>query len=299
MLRTALRPRWLALLGLVLVVCVAFGRLGLWQLNVSQNKAQAEALAQVAAAPTAPLDEVLRPQAPVTGTQVGRKITAVGEYEPSRQLLVTGRRLDGRTGSWVMTPMVVDTSGARLAVVRGFVDEGTPAPPAPTGRVTVTGTLEPQEGPPDARAPQPAGQIQTVDVSALVNEWGGDVYNAFAIAGDESPAPEGAAAQLTRVPPPVVDTGEINWRNFAYAIQWWIFAGFALYLWWRMVRDDHLLGGQSGQVADADQLDPTSLPTTDASTGATSETPGPTTATPTSATSTTVAPTSVTEGQNR
>ena len=26
-------------------------------------------------------------------------------------------------------------------------------------------------------------------------------------------------------------------RNLLYAIEWWVFAGFAAFLWWRYVRD--------------------------------------------------------------
>ena len=34
-------------------------------------------------------------------------------------------------------------------------------------------------------------------------------------------------------------TGSEALRNAAYAVQWWVFALFALWLWWRMVREDH------------------------------------------------------------
>ena len=44
MLRTALKPRWLGLLALVVVVMVAFSMLGLWQLNVARDKGRAEAV---------------------------------------------------------------------------------------------------------------------------------------------------------------------------------------------------------------------------------------------------------------
>jgi ABC-type nickel/cobalt efflux system permease component RcnA len=33
--------------------------------------------------------------------------------------------------------------------------------------------------------------------------------------------------------------GGLSWRNLAYALQWWVFALFAAYMWWRMVRDDY------------------------------------------------------------
>ena len=29
--------------------------------------------------------------------------------------------------------------------------------------------------------------------------------------------------------------------NGAYALQWWLFAGFAVFVWWRVVRDRYVL----------------------------------------------------------
>ncbi len=40
----------------------------------------------------------------------------------------------------------------------------------------------------------------------------------------------------------VSDEKHFNLQNFGYAIQWWLFSGFSLYLWWRFVRDE-LHGG--------------------------------------------------------
>ena len=39
------------------------------------------------------------------------------------------------------------------------------------------------------------------------------------------------------MPTPVGETG-VQWRNAAYAVQWWVFALFALWMWGRMVRDE-------------------------------------------------------------
>ena len=47
-LRTALKPRWLGLLAIVVLVMVTFGMLGLWQLNVARDTGTAE---QVRSAP--------------------------------------------------------------------------------------------------------------------------------------------------------------------------------------------------------------------------------------------------------
>jgi hypothetical protein len=72
-----------------------------------------------------------------------------------------------------------------------------------------------------------------------VNRWPGDLYNAFVFAEQEQADGREVAPSpgLHRVPPPEV-TGGLKWRNAAYALQWWMFAAFAAYMWFRMVRDD-------------------------------------------------------------
>jgi cytochrome oxidase assembly protein ShyY1 len=89
-----------------------------------------------------------------------------------------------------------------------------------------------------AAGPQALGSI---DLSVLVNRWPGELYNAFVFAQDERLVPAGASVTLPpgldRVPPPEV-TGGLKWRNAAYALQWWLFAAFAAFMWFRMVRED-------------------------------------------------------------
>jgi surfeit locus 1 family protein len=80
----------------------------------------------------------------------------------------------------------------------------------------------------------PSGQIGSVDLSLLVNRWPGELYNAFGFLESEDPP---TASGLETVPTPVGDRG-VQWRNAAYAVQWWIFAAFTLWMWARMVRDE-------------------------------------------------------------
>lgn len=35
----------------------------------------------------------------------------------------------------------------------------------------------------------------------------------------------------------VSETKHFSLQNFGYTIQWWLFAGFTLFFWWRVVRD--------------------------------------------------------------
>jgi cytochrome oxidase assembly protein ShyY1 len=246
--RTVRRPRWLALLGVVLVLCVAFAWLGHWQLDVALSKEHPKRPTATAAA--VPLDQVTTPQRVFRTGMQGRRITVSGQYDASRQVLVTGKRQGGRPGFWVLTPLRV-ASGALVPVVRGFstgwvVGSG-PAPATtdtryapPAGPVTVDGVLQvPEASAAPAVAPV-AGTVPAADTADLVNRWGGPIYNVLVFASSGTEAAGGRLA-LAPVPPVPADTGGgLGLRNAAYALQWWLFGAFALLLWWRMVRQDAL-----------------------------------------------------------
>jgi len=216
-LRTALRPRWLALLVVVLVAATGMAFLGQWQLDRARQRGAAAEERERSR--TRPLGEVLT----------------------ARQVLVAGKEQGGRTGFWVVTPLrLPDDSG--VAVVRGWVASPTdPAAAAsPSGTVTVVGRLEPAE-PPAQRAPGeagglPEGQVERLSSTELIARWPYPLLTGYLIA--ESQRPPAAAPAPDPVPPPAPETG-LAWQNLSYAVQWWAFALFGLFFWWRLVRDDH------------------------------------------------------------
>ena len=238
----------MGLFAFVLAVMVSFGALGFWQLSIARDRGRAE---QVRAAPTLPVADlaaVLTPHAPFPHDGDGRRITATGRYDGSAQVLVAPRLLRGERGYWVVTPLVVGSTGARIAVVRGFVtDPAQAAAPEVATVVTVSGTLAPGESPAHDIAPAdtavPDRVMAALDLSSLVNRWPGGLYNAFVFATAEQPDLTSVASPaVQRVPPPALVDAGLSWRNAAYALQWWVFALFAAYMWWRMVRDDHESG---------------------------------------------------------
>jgi len=85
--------------------------------------------------------------------------------------------------------------------------------------------------------------MSALDLSLLVNRWPGVMYNAFVFATAEQPDLTSVASPaVVRVPPPAPASGALSWRNAAYALQWWVFALFAAWMWWKMVRDDYETG---------------------------------------------------------
>lgn len=238
MIRTALRPGWLALLALLVVIVWAFYQLGMWQIGVSSNEAAREHAAAQAARPTEPLAQVTAPHQPFPDDGAGLSVSAEGVYDVADQFLVPGRVLEGEPGYWVVTPLRTAASGqeALLPVVRGFVTDPTLADEPVDDPVSVTGTLAPSESPGEAGdlGDLPAGQRATIDTADLVNVWDAPVYNAFVFLVDEQPALTDAS--VVRIPPPVFGESGIVWRNFGYGLQWFTFAAFAVYMYVRFLR---------------------------------------------------------------
>jgi surfeit locus 1 family protein len=155
-----------------------------------------------------------------------------GRYAPaSQQFLVAGREHDGRDGFWVLSPLLVDGTAppSALLVVRGWTADPTP-PPVPVGPVTETGVLQPgEEGSTTVDADR---VVDAVRIPALVNAVDGDLYSAFLVSTGAG------AAGLRPVTPPAVEPGwSAGMRNLAYALQWWLFGAFAVFLWWRICAD--------------------------------------------------------------
>lgn len=264
--QVAFQPRMIGLLLVFVLAALVCGRLGAWQLDRAYERAELAAqqeAAEAAAAGPSWLGDVLAPQQSFPGELVGREVRVTGEFEPAGALLVPGRVLDGRTGYLVLTPFRVsddgtggrswaDLSGAPvLAVVQGWVASPADAETLtrPAGEVTLTGWLQVGESTSDGAAVAD-GRTEQIALGALVNEWGGPIYTGYLVAtqGPGSPQDGGVAA----LPRPTIDGGSgANLQNIFYALQWWLFGGFAVLLWVRLVRDEMAGGRRGGEPTDA------------------------------------------------
>ena len=233
MLRTALQPRWLALLAILVALVLGFTQLGLWQMGRASDTSTQERLEQQAAAPAVPLAEVTQPYEAFDDEASGRAVYARGSYVADLQFLVPDRVLDSRRGWWVVVPLRTE-NGALLPVLRGWVADPDVAPAPDTGMRTVTGALAPSESATGAAGEDLAtGERPSVDLAALANDWPGELYNAFVFATDEDPpVTEG---DVQPVPPPALGPDGLDWRNVGYGLQWWVFAGFAVYMYIRFL----------------------------------------------------------------
>jgi len=233
-----------------LAVCVMIA-LGVWQWQRG-HVIVTEPPAREAAVPVGRVVSGAAPegsaQATLTADEVGRHVVVDGTFDPQADLLVASRRLDGRPGAWALG-IVRTADGSGVPVVRGWVPQGTAAPPLPTAPVRVDGVVQAPEGSDIAETTNalPAGEVSVVSAALLVNVVDYRLANAYVT--DSAPT-----AGLLAVPP--TDPGQasrrLDWRNLAYAAQWWVFAAFAVVVWWRALRDDRDLAAASEEAAGAD-----------------------------------------------
>ena len=245
MLRTAFRPRWLALLVLVLLAATGMSLLGQWQLDRARSQsgtAQREAERARAARAPVELASVLAARQTFPAAAAGRSVLVTGRWDGARQVLVPDRAQDGRTGFWLLTPLRRD-DGSGVPVVRGWVptaDDPAVAPPSGSGPVQLTGTLHPAEPPADREPGQgtglPTGQLRAVSVVDLLDRWPYPLITGYLLLTGQQPPGAGPAPAPAQLP-----AGEpgLALRNLSYALQWWLFAAFGLFFWYRLVRDDH------------------------------------------------------------
>jgi surfeit locus 1 family protein len=77
--------------------------------------------------------------------------------------------------------------------------------------------------------------MQTVAVAQLVNVWAD--YDDRPVYFGYLTTTEPAAGLEAIASPPPEESVELNWLNIFYAVEWVVFAGFAVFLWYRLVRD--------------------------------------------------------------
>ncbi len=231
MLRLALTPRWLAVLAVLIGLVVAAILLGRWQWDRTQSILAAE---RAAASVAVPVQDALGDSTTqLLAESIGRPVTATGEFDPDRQVVVTNRSLDGRAGVWVVTGLRL-ADGTLVPVLRGWTSpDDTVSRAVPSGPVEVAGVLQPDEVF-YTDAPVTTDEIAAISQSSLESAWGEDVPPGFVVLQDQQPSEMPAPAPV----PPTVQTADVPFplQNFFYAFQWWIFAGFGVFLYLRWLR---------------------------------------------------------------
>ena len=224
-----LRQTLIVILGLGVAAVMVV--LGLWQLDVYQAQG-ADRAQRRAALPPVEVGSVARAGQPVTDGY-GRPVSVQGEYLPEAQALVP---VESRPGAYRVVTALRLANGDVLPVVRGLTTSAT-APPAPVGQQSGTGLLLPSEEAPPGDLP--AGQISSVRLPTLAQTWPGPLVSGYVTLTGAEAATHGLEPAPLQLPEA---SGRL--RNGAYALQWWVFAGFAVFLAVRMARDSELSGAE-------------------------------------------------------
>jgi surfeit locus 1 family protein len=241
MLRMMLRPRWVLALLLALGIAAAFAALGQWQIERAVEQAAVEIAPTEEVRPFAGLVE---PDGPTPQAATGQMVEVTGAYVPGDSVLVDGRLNDGVAGTWVVAHLeVTDGAEGGLPVALGWAADRETAEAAlerfdalaGPDPVTLTGRFLPSEAPMLPEDDTEVHAMQTVSVAQLINVWADyddrPAYFGYVTAADPA---DGLTAISS---PPPEQSVEVNWLNIFYAVEWAVFAGFAVYLWYRLVRD--------------------------------------------------------------
>jgi cytochrome oxidase assembly protein ShyY1 len=241
MVRMMLRPRWVLALLLALGIAAAFAALGQWQIERAVEQATVEVQ------PTEdvrPFEGLVEPDRATPQAATGQMVEVTGSFVAGDTVLVDGRLNDGEPGTWVVAHLeVTDAPAGGLPVALGWAADRADAEAAldrfdalaGPDEITLTGRFLPSEAPMLPEDDADPHSMKTVAVAQLINLWADyddrPVYFGYVTAAEPA---DGLVAISS---PPPEQTVEVNWLNIFYAVEWAVFAGFAVYLWYRLVRD--------------------------------------------------------------
>ncbi|WIE78702.1 SURF1 family cytochrome oxidase biogenesis protein [Curtobacterium sp. MCSS17_016] len=231
----ARRPRWIALLLLALVLAAVFAGLGKWQLERSiANGKPLPATTETRRT----LEAVTTPERPVSESLAGQKVTVTGTFVADDTTVLTGRTGGGKYQT--VGHLVDSDGGASLPVVIGWSDQRSAAVAggerlADGQTLTIQGRYYPAESP-DQDAYK-KGEYSAVAPARFVNTWQAfddRMYLGYVVADGTTAKAADLGTIADRAPSREV---QFDWLNLFYAIEWVVFAGFAVFLWYRFVKD--------------------------------------------------------------
>lgn len=246
-----LTPKWLGALAFVLVIVSAFLGLGWWQ--VSRAVTPGDDGSRNTETPVA-IDTLLQAGAEIDAQAIEHRTLVDGTLLPQTATVIANRDQSGTVGYWVVAGLAtVTTSGAPDGLVpvgigwtatRDEADalaEKVEAVATQAEQLQLVGRIMPNDGLEVIVSSSADYVPQYVAAAELVNEWPDtDLpwYDAYVVVA--SGLPDSLTAQAaTIVSPPPSTESTVNWLNIFYAAEWVVFAAFAIFLWWRLGRDEY------------------------------------------------------------
>ncbi|MGW0209740.1 SURF1 family cytochrome oxidase biogenesis protein [Streptomyces sp. NPDC003233] len=237
--RFLLSRQWVILSIVAIALIPTMIRLGFWQKHrYEERTARNDLVSSALHAKPVPVERLTSPRHTVTRTEKYRTVTATGTFDTAREVVVRRRtNSDGEVGFHVLTPLVL-TDGRVLLVNRGWipadgVQTAFPKIPAPpSGRTTITGRLMADETTAASGIKNVKGlpdrQLMLINSTEEAHRLGAQVLGGYV--EQTAPTPKGGPEQIS-------DPGsEDAPLNYAYMIQWWLFAAGVPVGWWFLVR---------------------------------------------------------------
>ena len=226
----ARQPKWIGALLLSLAVAAVFALLGQWQLERSFSKDAESSLSYV-------------------------NLETYNVMLDTKNAFIVEKRLQkGVEGYWVIANST-DEAGKSLTLALGWTKDLAGAESfrkslqssmIAQAFLPVQGVLMPPEAPKAQNQAKPY-LLSSVSLAQLVNLYSPEkpiaTYNQYLSLCDcEGVQPYPYLGQLEPIHVDFSKTvGQINWLSAFYFLEWMLFAGFAVFLWWRLVKDQLIL----------------------------------------------------------
>jgi len=233
------RRRWWWVTAAALAAALLTARLGWWQLDrAAQKLALQAAIDERAQLPAIEQLSQLAASAETALQQHHRSLRIAGRWSAAHTVFLDNRQMNGRTGFFVVTPLLLADGSAVLVqrgwLARDFIDRSRVAEvPAAAGEVLVQGRI----APPPARlfefSGTDAGRIrQNLDIDAFGRETG-LALRPLSLLLAESPASAGDGLQRDW---PAPSSGVA--KNHGYAAQWFALSALilGLYVWFQLIQ---------------------------------------------------------------
>jgi cytochrome oxidase assembly protein ShyY1 len=258
--RFLMSRQWVILALITLLLIPTMIRLGIWQMHrYEMRSARNQLVTNALHAEPVPVERISTPGHAVTRTERYRTVTATGTFEASKEVVVRRRTNDDdEVGFHVLTPFVL-TDGKVVLINRGWIPATgvqtafpkIPAPPA--GRTTITGRLMADEttaasGIKDIKG-LPDRQIMLINSEEQAKRLNAQVLGGYV----EQTAPEPKGDTPEQISDPGKEDAPLN---YAYMIQWWLFAaavpvGYVV-LARREARDRREAAAKEEEIAEAE-----------------------------------------------
>lgn len=249
--KVATRPKWIGALLLALAVAAVFASLAQWQADRTYRYVPKAPVSQT----PVNLNDLAESSTNFKASQADRLVDFDATPIVGQAYVVTDRiQLDGqggsKSGAWVVRPAMTEqgklitlalswhATRAEAETIAGIYKHGLEVAMLQSYR----GIYEPSEDP----MPAEGNVFHSLSVAQVINQPGipddTDAYAGFVIV--QKPVHGGEKIVIGNNP----GSTTFNWLTAFYAAEWALFAGFAVFLWGRLVKDEVIRQKSEGRI---------------------------------------------------